>query len=245
MQHFSKMVEFAKVGQPKMGLHNIGASGTAVTKNDELTGEIIGGGTPDKTPTPSYALIENEATKEQKYILKGNKIPTGWKVSKPSGVNINLGNKPASATERSAIAQARASISALNNLHGLFAKAYVGPAAGRTGKVGDVFGFNTKAQSQFNAATAAFKNLIIKQITGAQMGEAEATRILKQVPDVTNPPDVWEARWKESVKNIKFLQKEQLRVLAQSGIKVPSGDVNITIKASDMSDDDLLKIIGE
>lgn len=39
---------------------------------------------------PKYDVIEN-GNGEQKYIVKGNIIPEGWKVSKPAAVNINQG----------------------------------------------------------------------------------------------------------------------------------------------------------
>ncbi|WP_321404482.1 hypothetical protein [Maridesulfovibrio sp.] len=40
--------------------------------------------------TPKFDVIE-DGTGNQKYIIKGNTIPTGWKVSKPAAVNINQG----------------------------------------------------------------------------------------------------------------------------------------------------------
>jgi len=72
MQHFSKMVEFAKVGQPKMGLHNIGASGTAVTKDGKVTGKVIGGGGQDK---PTYRTLGGNIYKIENG--KSTKIQSG------------------------------------------------------------------------------------------------------------------------------------------------------------------------
>lgn len=137
-----------------------------------------------------------------------------------AAVNINMG-KPAAASEREKLASGAAALDSLANLKALYDKSFVGPVAGRTGKFKNVFGMNPEKQSEFLAATAAFRNAIIKEITGAQMSEPEAKRILKQVPDETDPPTVWNAKHAQSVKNIKMLQKRRKQVLRESGLKVP------------------------
>lgn len=137
-----------------------------------------------------------------------------------AAVNINMG-KPAAASEREKLASGAASLDSLANLKSLYDKSFVGPVAGRAGKVKNVFGLNPKEQSEFLAATAAFRNSIIKEITGAQMSEPEAKRILKQVPDEYDPPTVWNAKHVQSIKNIKMLQKRRKQVLRESGLKVP------------------------
>jgi len=131
--------------------------------------------------------------------------------------------KPASAGERIDIADARASLDHLNNLKKLFNKEFVGPIIGRVAPTTGLFGMTTESQEQFMAATTAFKNMIIKQITGAQMSESEADRIMKQVPDITDPPIRWKAKWEERRKNIETMKQRRLEILGQSGLKVPTG----------------------
>jgi len=161
----------------------------------------------------------------QQYHIRGEDIPKGWKIVKTPAAQVNITQeKPASAQERTAIATGRASIDSLNNLKDLYDKAFVGPLAGRVGKVKDVFGLNAQKQSEFYAATAAFKNQVIKEITGAQMSEVEARRIMKQVPDVDDPPTVWAAKWSQSKKNLEMLQRRRLEVLKQSNLKVPQSE---------------------
>jgi len=161
----------------------------------------------------------------QQYHIRGEDIPKGWKVVKTPAAQVNITQeKPASPQERTAIASGRASIDSLNNLKDLYDKAFVGPVAGRAGKVKDVFGLNVQKQSEFYAATAAFKNQVIKEITGAQMSEVEARRIMKQVPDVDDPPTVWAAKWSQSKKNLATLQRRRLEVLEQSGLRVPQSE---------------------
>lgn len=136
-------------------------------------------------------------------------------------VEIGLG-KPASASERTAIAEARGSMDALDNLKRLFREEFVGPVTGRIAPTAGLVGATTKQQEDFMAATSAFKNMIIKQITGAQMSEPEAKRIMKQIPDITDPPIRWKAKWEQSLKNIERMHKRRLQILEQSGLRVPT-----------------------
>lgn len=153
-------------------------------------------------------------------MTKGKWMPTGRKAPRyKPGVTVNL--KQSAASEREKLATGEAALDTLTNLRGLFDASYVGPVAGRIGKVKDIFGGNPQKQSEFNAATYAFKNQIIKEITGAQMSEVEAKRIMKQIPDVNDPPSVWKAKWNQSRRNIAVLRKKRLEVMRKSGIKTP------------------------
>jgi len=128
-----------------------------------------------------------------------------------------------SSTERQKIAETRASIDALDNLKSLFdsAQTKTGPITGRISPIAGLVGMTTDEQESFMAATSAFKNAIIKEITGAQMSEQEASRIMKQIPDITDPSPRWKAKWEQSKKNLEFLQKRRLEILEQSGLRVP------------------------
>lgn len=151
----------------------------------------------------------------------GKIIPTKHPSAKVGSTNINLGT--ASPTERQSIAEGRASIDALDNLKSLFDSTLTrtGPLAGRVDPVKGLLGLTSDEQEAFMAATSAFKNAIIKEITGAQMSEQEAKRIMKQIPDITDPPKRWLAKWEQSKKNLDFLQKRRLEILRQSGFVVP------------------------
>jgi hypothetical protein len=141
-----------------------------------------------------------------------------------SGTTINI--DPASASERTAIAEGRASLDTLNNIRTLFDldTTRTGPIVGRIDPTKGLFGATSDEQESFMAATKAFKNAIIKEITGAQMSEPEAKRIMGQVPDITDPRARWLAKWEQSKKNLEFLQRRRLEILGQSGLKVPAGD---------------------
>lgn len=184
------------------------------------------------------AVIERPPTKsglQAQEIIRLQKKGAAGTITKPEQnkldklligqplVEIGLG-KPAAAAERTAIAEERASIDSLNNLKQLFKEEFVGLAIGRVAPAAGLVGQTTKQQEDFMAATSAFKNMIIKQITGAQMSEPEAKRIMKQIPDITDPPKRWKAKWEQSIKNIERIHKRRLQVLEQSGLRVP-GDL--------------------
>ena len=135
---------------------------------------------------------------------------------------------PPSAGERIDIADALTSVDALNNLGTLFDTEFVGPIKGRVGSVKDAIGLNPQLQSEFLAATSAFVNAIIKQITGAQMSEPEAKRIKKQIPMPTDPPTVWKAKRNQSLKNIAFMKKRRLQILKESGLRTPKAETGLT-----------------
>lgn len=179
----------------------------------------------------------------------GTITPTEHPSSKVSSVNIDL--SPASPSERTAIAETNASIDALNNLKTLYnnVKTKSGPIVGRTSPVLGLVGMTSREQEDFMAATSAFQNAIIKDITGAQMSETEASRIKKQIPLITDPPARWEAKWKQSLKNLEFLQARRKEILRQSGLKVPGSPLGSLVPRgtiggaiSDMTDEELRRI---
>lgn len=91
----------------------------------------------------------------------------------------------------------------------------VGPYTGRANTFRQIVpGMDTNAQfNDFAAASNAFKNSVIKAITGAQMSEKEATRIQGQIPLVTDKSEVWKAKAAQTRKNLQDLSS----VMTQKG----------------------------
>jgi len=193
-------------------------------------GKVISTGVIVKAaPTETVGSLRADKIKElqekekAKTITKVEKAELGKLLIGQPQVSINLG-KPASPSERTAIAETRASIDSLNNLKSLFdnTQTKTGPVVGRISPTKGLLGMTTDEQEAFMAATSAFKNAVIKQITGAQMSEVEAKRIMKQIPDITDPSVRWKAKWEQTVKNLEFVQQRRSEVLAQSGLRVPT-----------------------
>lgn len=128
-------------------------------------------------------------------------------------------DKP-SPKEREQMAQDLGAMDALDHLNGLYSRDFVGPVRGRAGEMMETFGGITEEEARFRASNATLKNNVIRLITGAQMSEPEAKRIMGQIPEPNNPPEVWEARLKETRSNIKNMAKKYRETLSQSGIDV-------------------------
>ena len=99
-------------------------------------------------------------------------------------------------------------------------KAFIGPAEGRARSIGQQLpGVPVnKTFANFDAASSAFKNSVIKAITGAQMSEREADRILGQIPTVNDKPDVWLAKAEQTRKNLGDLSE----ALKKKGTAAPT-----------------------
>ena len=146
---------------------------------------------------------------------------------KSAGTTVNI--NPASAGERTALAEGASMIDALSNMKTLFDTvvsgsgllAYPGPIRGPLESLKGVFEKSPLEKEEFRAATFAFTNAMIKAITGAQMGEAEATRIKSQIPAINDPPTRWMAKWRQSMLNIEEVQERRKQVLSESDLKVP------------------------
>ncbi len=143
----------------------------------------------------------------------GQITPTQFPSPRVPSTTINL-----APSEREAIASNLATDDALNNLRNLVDANFVGPIKGTVGGIKDIFGLNTPQESEFRAATSTFRNQVIKEITGAQMSEKEATRILKQVPQEKDPPSVWLAKWNQSKKNLERIRVRRAEVQKRAKI---------------------------
>lgn len=112
-----------------------------------------------------------------------------------------------------------AALDSLGRLEQMFtagAEEDIGPAEGRMRQfaqsfpsgvgVMTLFGADTERFANFEAATRGFQNAMIKAITGAQMSEPEAKRIMGQIPAVEDNPVVWAAKYDQSVVNLKDLE---------------------------------------
>src|SRR3990167_8898329 len=104
------------------------------------------------------------------------------------------------------------SLARLKEMFDAGAKDDIGPAEGRARRMGQQVpggALVTERFANFEAATRAFQNAMIKAITGAQMSEPEAKRIMGQIPNVTDNPTVWQAKYAQSVKNMEDLENRR------------------------------------
>lgn len=186
------------------------------------------------------AIPEAQRTKGQSDQLK--KLLEG-----AAAVQISFGKS--TAAERTAIAETQASIDALDNLEGLFNSLDVktGPVAGRVEFAKGFLDLSSQGQEDLFAAEFAFRNAVIKDITGAQMSEPEAERIMKQIPASTDPEKRRKSKIVQTRKNLNFLQKRRSEVLKKSGIISPLDGQTINIRTPESqgaSDEEIFRILG-
>jgi hypothetical protein len=131
------------------------------------------------------------------------KMATLAKMSAPGAGGSAL---PAGLQER--IAGARTALDLMKRLGGeLYHPRLVGPVAGRMKTLQQQIPLvpSDPAFDAFDAQTATLVNSVIKAITGAQMSEPEAVRIMRQVPLTTNKPGLWEQRFRSLQTNLEDL----------------------------------------
>lgn len=97
----------------------------------------------------------------------------------------------------------------LTDLRAAFKPEFVGPVEGRVLKVKSKLPGTTMPAGwgTFTALQADLKNSVIKLITGAQMGQQEADRILQQVPTETDKPEIWLDKFNQTQKNVDYLNQ--------------------------------------
>ena len=132
---------------------------------------------------------------------------------------LNIPDKP-SADERKGLTDDLATLSRLDSLKELYKPEYVGPARGRYGAVTETVGGISEDEADFRAETATLRNQVIKMITGAQMSEPEAKRIMRQLPDENNPSEVFESRMKQTRRNVEMMAQKRRDVLKATGVDV-------------------------
>ena len=101
-----------------------------------------------------------------------------------------------SATAEVDLTRAQSTLYQIKEIRNLFTPERAGPLKGRyktmqlalVGELGD------RGLADFQSATATLGNTVIQLRTGAQMSEQEAQRILKEIPNMNLPPDVFLAR---------------------------------------------------
>lgn len=96
---------------------------------------------------------------------------------------------------------------------------YLGPASGRAMQAAQVIpGVPVNADfARFDAESSTLENTTIKAITGAQMAETEAARIMRQIPRPIDKPIVWKEKHKATLENLEMMRKRILELSGRTG----------------------------
>jgi hypothetical protein len=164
---------------------------------EELASGVQAYKEPDKAPTPYFTPTVFIGA-DGKPTVGGFNSRTGsvTPIETPGGAGPM--QPRLSATEQTKTNELAGS---LNNLEGIkksYRSELVGPLAGRAYSAGTALPSSMvtlpKGFAEFKARVTSNKNALIKAITGAQMSEPEAKRLMEQIPDVNDRPDIFEAK---------------------------------------------------
>lgn len=116
--------------------------------------------------------------------------------------------QPLTPKEREVKAQSTDTLRKLSDLHARFRDGLTGFVRGSVPtNVLDVFGLLKGGEATFRSEVSTLQSSIIKQITGAQMSESEARRILVAVPALTDRPAVFMAKLELLMHDVSELQR--------------------------------------
>ena len=237
-------------------------SGQPIMTEKDLDGLLERGYAQNMRPA-GYTLDGQEVVADQrtgnKYIISADE--TGKQSQKKYGGVIypKLENAPAAAQE--ALTNLQVSRDTLASIQEKYQDEFVGPVASRYKTVSQYVNTMTdEQQTAFKTELKAYQNATIKAITGAQMSEPEAKRLLLQMPDDTKSPKAFIQQLKVNEQQIQRQVAARLRVLEEGrnvfGKPVDETklrqmiDKKFNIKSSDTSDlssmstEDLFKQLG-
>lgn len=203
--------------------------------------------------TPSDTLGNTREERLQDWgpptvVIADPNVPGGTRVQPRNTLPPEGAQGPQAGAQKTQEISNDVGLSQLDNLDQMFnagAKDTIGPAEGRMRAFGQQVPFVpvNKTFSEFEAATAAFRNSVIKAITGAQMSETEATRIRQQIPEITDKPDVWLAKSQQTRKNLQTLD-QLLKGTRGSGGATPSAPPPTSPTGGGGSFEDFMQWLG-
>ncbi len=211
---------------------------TVSTTFDKVTGKQINpmNGKPIETEADAQNLLQRgyaQGTRAAGWTVDGREVFADARSGKKYTIEVDengeqkqvdyteriypkLENPPAKFTE--AIAELGNAEVLLKDITKSFVPSYVGPIAARAGKMTQYVGALTDQQRvEFYGNVAEYKNSIIKAITGAQMSELEAKRIIQQIPNENASPQAFLAGVKRSYAMTKRRIDQQEKAIARSG----------------------------
>lgn len=127
------------------------------------------------------------------------------------------------------VAGVDASLFSLDKIEGLYSKpevqANVGPGVGRMARAREVLPFvepNDPDYAAFSAEVSTLNNNVIKAVTGAQMSDPEAKRIMSQVPSKLDKKPDFIAKARATRENLAMLRNRMI-TLNGSGVPLTPG----------------------
>lgn len=131
--------------------------------------------------------------------------PAGARVIPRSGLPPEGAAAPPTGAQRTASSDSQVALDTAAEVLKTYKPDFIGPVSGRVQNVESQVPFMPIKQGypEFKAAVAQLRNATIKAITGAQMSEPEARRIMQQIPDLSQRPEIFEANLRATLRNLQ------------------------------------------
>lgn len=123
-----------------------------------------------------------------------------------------------SAGERKDFAEDLVALEQARGIIDKFDPKFVGPYLGRYGNMKEMIGNLGFDEATFRGVVARTRNSTIKAITGAQMGEAEASRIRQELPEFNLSPEAFIARMQLTYANLYDMARIRRQIASETGI---------------------------
>jgi hypothetical protein len=194
-----------------------------------------------KTPSANVYIGQ---TPEGGVVVGNTRGPAQVKTIPGPGSTILPKTAPALPTsEVDSLQQIQTMREAVKKVSETFNKSYVGPVAGRAADVQEktIGGYGqTSKQATFYSALQQANNSLVYLLSGKQINETEYERLKKQLPDRTNSPVVFNARWREFSRTLDSILSNKEKQLKASNYQIAPTESGTQIKTAD----DYLKKLG-
>jgi len=158
-----------------------------------------------------YQQADDQPKTPFSFVVQGANGPMMVQGGNPnSAAPIKSGGQPVAppltSGQRNDIVKSETNINELQNITNMFKPEYVGPAVGRYYSAaqlmpGDALPQPPEGFADFASAVAHNRSQIINLITGAAVGKDEQKRIEAEIPLVSDRPEVFQAKIRQSEKN--------------------------------------------
>lgn len=129
------------------------------------------------------------------------------------------GTKLPSATERGLLAADTNALAQAANIKKLFKPEFVGPYSGRRGAASMATGIKLrKGEAAFRGGLALYRNAVISALSGAAVSAQEAIRLQQQIPQETDPSDVFLAKLAQTENNMATVARLRRETFTETGL---------------------------
>jgi hypothetical protein len=136
--------------------------------------------------------------------------------------------------DRKALNEIDLSIIDLEGIGNLFDKDFVGQVSGRVGSMKNLLGLLGSDEKTFRSKYEGFKNNLLKIRSGAAVTNNELTRIVKELPSLTDSPKQFVAAFNKQLTALKNAKWSYLNSLAKGGMDLEGWEADYEAMAPEI-----------